>query len=156
MSAEVNIRAQMTLGEHLPSFQTLLENLNYILTDKTPGGLLDRKEEFKRYIEMAEQELGRVQAEFGALKGQVDVLTTLLTSLTENLQKTGVALIEFGGDSYGEVLTELGRKADLGEPVPRANAAYGVVLIANTASGAHAMQTLLGVGRAIAAPWDRG
>lgn len=154
MSASVSVRASLNIGQNLPAIGDLLEQLNFILTDPTPGGLLQKKQQVEDYIDMASAELERVQNEFSVIKAQMDVLISLLTGLTSALKVSGVALVEFSGSTYGEVLDQLSQKADVGEPQPRANPAYGVMLVANTPNAAYALQTLLGVGRAIKAPWD--
>ncbi len=154
MSTVVSVRASLNLGANIPAIGDLLEQLNFILTDPTPGGLLAKKADVQSYIDMASAELERVQNEFSVIKGQMDVLVSLLTGLTSALSVGGVALVEFSGDNYGDVLAQLGQRADVGEPQPRANPTYGVMLVANTPNAAYALQTLLGVGRAVQAPWD--
>lgn len=154
MSATINVVAQRTLGQHLPNIGTLLEQLSFALTDPSPGGISSRKEELQGMLEAAEQEVVRVREEISTISSSLDTLHGLITTLTDQLGKSGVALVTVSGGTYDEVLSGLRDRAGREEPFGLGQAVYGVLLLTATPDGAGALRTILGVGNALKAPWE--
>ncbi|WP_162393941.1 hypothetical protein [Deinococcus kurensis] len=154
MSAQVIQRLEGRLGDHLPTFQDTLDQIDALLRDPSPGSITARKAEAQQYLTQMAEELTRRRTEVQQLSSQLSFLKQMLDTLVAQLNMTGVAMVEFSGDTYAEVLAELQTKAGNGQPFPPAQSVYGVMLLASSANTAAALQTLLGAGQAVRAPFQ--
>jgi hypothetical protein len=146
--ATVKVKRQ-TMGQAVPALNDVVNLLGGLMTDPSPGGLLDLKTRADNILEQVQSQIDTLAAEKGNLENQLSSLTLMLQTLTGALSASGVASVEFSGD-YAEVINQLGTKGN--EIAPVNGKVYGLMLVASTGEADRALSAIIGIGRTLKLP----
>lgn len=129
-----------TLGEHFRPFSDLLEQMQHLLTDPSPGGVTAYKDELIAQVDQLQSLVTEAQEKVNAVTSAVDMLSQLANTLTNQLQHASVTKVEVQG-TLPEILGEVAA----GVSVPEGQKVYGVLLLAALPDAQQAISSVLGI-----------